>query len=1127
MGSQICTRFIHESENLMGVCNKFSSLGCDDLTESLLEAKLQTLEEDWQSLRRAYEGVYMADDGIVSPDYKANAKSTYEECRDRYQETKAEMIDFIKMSKASAENNQRDSGPSHSSAFDPSSYHPLNMTYEAPDMGVNVPPCDAPDFHGSYEEWPSFRDMFSAVYISKIRMPDVQKLLYLRRKAKGEASSIVNKYPLTNESFSLAWGALRARYENKRVLVDIQLNPLFNIPPAKTESAEAINKIQTTITDCLAMLSSHGVQVENWDPILVYLCSTKLPSETLALWEQSLTTNSILPSWSQMEQFLIKRHRVVERVVGILNEGNQMNYNSNNSNRQKNNKALRVPHCKLCDKNHYLRFCQKFSNFSKQQRNDFVTQNQICINCLSPVHKVSECTSVNRCDQCGNKHHSMLHLNKNDNLNSQKKITKKNSSVNAFHADPIDIENEDTEESTDLSGNPCCYKSTTDATNTQAHLTVNQDDILLPTALVQILHCGEPFTVRALIDSGSKRSFLTSRISKRLNLITENANFEICGLGGTVVANANKVSSITLYNQRHEFKLTTKVIIVSNLTNFMPSCSIEISDLSDIRDLCLADPNFLISAQIDMLLGSDIIPHIILDGLKKNVLGNLIAQNSIYGWYIYGPMKLHTISLTAIDNLQSENESVSSILRKFWEIEEIPQIANQSEADLFCENLYKETTSRQSDGRYVVKLPFKSEFPESEFLQASRYLAKKQYLQIEQRLEKHDTLMQVYNDILNEYISLGHMRKSNSQEICHNGKFFSYYLPHHAVFRPESASTKVRIVFNGSRKTKSSRSLNDVLHVGPTLQADLMTIILNWRLYKYVFNGDIEKMYRQILVHESDRSYQKILFRKNISSPIEDFELTTVTFGIACAPYLAIRTLLQLASDSEKDSPLSARILRKETYVDDILSGGHSLSSAMEAQKQLIDTLKSAGFPLKKITANHPDLLSQISSDDLLNTEFLKLYDSSSTKTLGIRWNAISDSFTYKVEQLNSTSSATKRQILSAVAKLFDPAGWLTPIIIQAKILLQELWQDGVGWDDEVKPQFLDKWKIFVDSFPTIESIEIPRWIHYHPQYNIQIHGFCDASEQAYRATLYVVSENSGIRYSNLLSAKSKVAPLF
>ncbi|XP_037824297.1 uncharacterized protein LOC119612553 [Lucilia sericata] len=765
------------------------------------------------------------------------------------------------MSKASAENNQRDSGPSHSSAFDPSSYHPLNMTYEAPDMGVNVPPCDAPDFHGSYEEWPSFRDMFSAVYISKIRMPDVQKLLYLRRKAKGEASSI--------------------------------------------------------------------------------------------------------------------------------------------------------------------------------QRNDFVAQNQLCINCLSPVHKVSECTSVNRCDQCGNKHHSMLHLNKNDNQNSQKKITKKNSSV-AFHADPIDIENEDAEESTELSRNPCCYKSTTQATNTQTHLTVNQDDILLPTALVQILHCGEPFTVRALIDSGSKRSFLTSRISKRLNLITENANFEICGLGGTVVANANKVSSITLYNQRHEFKLTTKVIIVSNLTNFMPSCSIEISELSDVRDLCLADPNFLVSAQIDMLLGSDIIPHIILDGLRKNVLGNLIAQNSIYGWYIYGPMKLHTISLTAIDNLQSENESISSILRKFWEIEEIPQIANQSEADLICENLYKETTSRQSDGRYVVKLPFKNEFPESEFLQASRYLAKKQYLHIEQRLEKHDTLMQVYNDILNEYISLGHMKKSNSQEICHNGKFFSYYLPHHAVFRPESASTKVRIVFNGSRKTKSSRSLNDVLHVGPTLQADLMTVILNWRLYKYVFNGDIEKMYRQILVHESDRSYQKILFRKNISSPIEDFELTTVTFGIACAPYLAIRTLLQLASDSEKDSPLSARILRKETYVDDILSGGHSLSSAMEAQKQLIDTLKSAGFPLKKITANHPDLLSQISSDDLLNTEFLKFYDSSSTKTLGICWNAISDSFTYKVEQLNSTSSATKRQILSAVAKLFDPAGWLTPITIQAKILLQE-----------------------------------------------------------------------------------------
>lgn len=180
-------------------------------------------------------------------------------------------------------------------------------------------------------------------------------------------------------------------------------------------------------------------------------------------------------------------------------------------------------------------------------------------------------------------------------------------------------------------------------------------------------------------------------------------------------------------------------------------------------------------------------------------------------------------------------------------------------------------------------------------------------------------------------------------------------------------------------------------------------------------------MYRQILLHDIDRPFQRILFRENSSGPIEDFELMTVTFGLNCAPYLAIRTLLQLASDTEAEAPLSAKILRNETYVDDILAGGHSLSSAIEAQRQLMFTLKSAGFPLRKITANHPDLLSHLPTSDILSSDFLKFQESSSTKTLGICWNAVSDSFTYKVDAIEFVQSATKRQILSVIAKLFDP----------------------------------------------------------------------------------------------------------
>ena len=100
----------------------------------------------------------------------------------------------------------------------------------------------------------------------------------------------------------------------------------------------------------------------------------------------------------------------------------------------------------------------------------------------------------------------------------------------------------------------------------------------------------------------------------------------------------------------------------------------------------------------------------------------------------------------------------------------------------------------------------------------------------------------------------------------------------------------------------------------PLYKNGLITIILKWRKYQYVFNGDIQKMYRQILLHPEDRPFQRVLLQTQQNGPIEDYQLKTVTFGANCANLLAIRTLLQLASDSESQFPKAAAILRSETY---------------------------------------------------------------------------------------------------------------------------------------------------------------------------------------------------------------------
>ncbi|KAI8114681.1 hypothetical protein CVS40_12969, partial [Lucilia cuprina] len=146
---------------------------------------------------------------------------------------------------------------------------------------------------------------------------------------------------------------------------------------------------------------------------------------------------------------------------------------------------------------------------------------------------------------------------------------------------------------------------------------------------------------------------------------------------------------------------------------------------------------------------------------------------------------------------------------------------------------------------------------------------------------------------------------------------------------------------------------------------------------------------------------------------------------------------------------------------------------------------------------------------------------------LGIKWNAILDTFTYTFSSLSPSTKITKRQVLSSVAKLFDPAGWLAPIVVRAKICMQQLWLEGKEWDEEISEESLQNWNHLVQDLSEVELISIPRWIQLMPSDTIQIHGFCDASKSAYCATVYIRCQTKTQNtFSNLLVAKSKVAPL-
>jgi hypothetical protein len=163
---------------------------------------------------------------------------------------------------------------------------------------------------------------------------------------------------------------------------------------------------------------------------------------------------------------------------------------------------------------------------------------------------------------------------------------------------------------------------------------------------------------------------------------------------------------------------------------------------------------------------------------------------------------------------------------------------------------------------------------------------------------------------------------------CELNKLNCTYFPHHTVLK-DSTSTKLRVVFNASFRSADALSLNDNLMAGPTIQPELFAILLRFRTFKYVVNGNIAKMYRmiEIRVHPDHTDYQRIVWRENTEDPLKTYRLTTLTYGTKPASFIAIRCLKELALQKVNRYPEAAEAIQQDFYVDDLLTGGDSLEN--------------------------------------------------------------------------------------------------------------------------------------------------------------------------------------------------------
>ena len=180
---------------------------------------------------------------------------------------------------------------------------------------------------------------------------------------------------------------------------------------------------------------------------------------------------------------------------------------------------------------------------------------------------------------------------------------------------------------------------------------------------------------------------------------------------------------------------------------------------------------------------------------------------------------------------------------------------------------------------------------------------------------------------------------------------------------------------------------------------------------------------------------------------------------MAYSPFLALRTLLKLSEDYGKTYPITAEAVRSEMYSDNVLSGANSFEEALQKQEELIQLFKQGHLNLRKWTSNNTEVLSYLPSN-MLAADPISLFGSeTSVPILGIDWQPNTDYFSFHIEGAPFDLTFTKRSVLSRIARILDPMGWLAPVVITAKIILQSLWILKLSWDEELPLDISNRWQ--------------------------------------------------------------------
>ncbi|XP_062704435.1 uncharacterized protein LOC134286779 [Aedes albopictus] len=945
-----------------------------------------------------------------------------------------------------------------------------------------------PTFDGKYENRPRFKAMFQDLMR---RSPDCDavKLYHLEKSLVDSAAGVIDSQTLQDNNYAQAWQILEDRFENERLIIDNHIRGLLNL---KRMSKKSSKELRLLVDECsrhvesLKFLKQELLGVS--ELFVVNLLTSALDTETREYWESTLA-HGVLPEYKDTIGWLKQRCLVLERCESASSASVVQKSLANAKTGASLKPVARSSNavtsqgevvCELCNGPHLNFKCTEFRNMTVAQRYAKVREANVCFNCLRKGHRSSNCQSERTCSKCSAKHHTMLHPQESTAIPDQPApnaitvVAPAQANANSISSPaPSDPE---TSSSSNASVNVSRCKSFPAV-----------KEVLLLTARVNLLDdSGRSHSCRALLDCASQVCLISQDMANKLGKKTWPTNTEVFGVTGR--QSTSKGMVVTVTSNYGEYQFNIPCLVMPQVSGIIPTRSIETEQWCFPADMVLADPEFFIPSSVDLLIGNQFFFSLLKSGQIRIDDEHPLLQETVFGWVVAGPTDFghnrvvfsHAVTTKELDEL----------MQKFWVVEELAPVSPYTTEEQQIEAHFASTHRRDESGRFVVRLPFRESHGE---LSNNRALALKRFHMLEKRFERDAELQKQYSDFIAEYEALGHCREVDEKNDPASQQ--CYYLPHHAVLKPSSSTTKLRVVFDATARSSEGVALNDVL---------------------------------QVKVDPRDTCFQRIFWRNKPNDPLRILELCTVTYGTASAPFLATRALAQLAEDEQADFPEAAQVIRKNFYIDDALTGAATAAEAIRLREDLQNLLARGGFVIRKWCSNSSAVLADIPEED--KERLVKIDDCNDTvKTLGMLWDPHNDEFRFfaGVFDVDTTKPVTKRFVLSQISKLFDPIGFVAPVIVLFKVLMQTIWARKLDWNTPLPDDLLAQWLQLRESLSSLNSIKIPRCAISDNVQRFELHGFADASKTAYGACIYLrsVSVNGSVD-CRLLCSKSRVAPL-